>query len=79
MKIDIIPFDFQDEANSLKVYFKLFLSEFMKSETMNPDGEMVVKPIDKPDWTLDGLLVGINKKNLYKEIETGPATGNEIW
>jgi len=43
------------------------------------EGQIIVKPLVKPDWTLEELLAGINKKNIHNEIDTGNATGNEVW
>ena len=43
------------------------------------DGQIIVTPVEAPSWTLDELLVGINKKNMHHEIDTGPALGNEVW
>ena len=43
------------------------------------EGQIIVKPLVKPDWTLDELLAGINQENIHNEIDTGNATGNEIW
>jgi antitoxin MazE len=43
------------------------------------EGQIIVKPLVKADWTLEELLAGINKENIYNEIDTGNATGNEIW
>lgn len=43
------------------------------------DGQIIVKPVVKSDWTLEDLLAGVNKENIHSEGETGLATGNEIW
>jgi antitoxin MazE len=43
------------------------------------EGQIIVKPLVKADWTLEELLAGINKENIHNEIDTGNATGNEIW
>ena len=43
------------------------------------DGQIIVKPVKKPEWTLDKLLAGINKRNLHTEVDTGPAVGRETW
>ncbi len=43
------------------------------------DGQIIIKPIRTPDWTLDGLLAGINKGNIHHEVDTGSAVGNEVW
>ncbi|MCF8374566.1 MAG: AbrB/MazE/SpoVT family DNA-binding domain-containing protein [Bacteroidales bacterium] len=43
------------------------------------DGQIVIKPISSPNWTLGELLAGINKDNIHNEIDTGLPVGNEIW
>lgn len=43
------------------------------------DGQIIVKPISAPTWSLEELLAGINKKNIHHEVETGFAVGNEVW
>jgi antitoxin MazE len=43
------------------------------------EGQIIVKPLVKPEWTLEELLAGINQQNIHNEIDTGSATGNEIW
>lgn len=43
------------------------------------DGQIIVKPVSAPSWSLEELLAGINKKNIHHEIDTGLAMGNEVW
>jgi antitoxin MazE len=43
------------------------------------DGQIIVKPVSAPNWTLDELLAGITKKNIHSEVDTGSAVGNEAW
>jgi antitoxin MazE len=43
------------------------------------NGQIIVKPVIKPAWNLEELLTGINRENIHGEVETGSATGNEIW
>ena len=43
------------------------------------DGQIVIKPIVAPTWTLEQLLSGINNDNIHHETDTGNAVGNEIW
>jgi antitoxin MazE len=43
------------------------------------NGKFVIMPIPKPKFTLKQLLAKVNKENLHREVETGPATGNEVW
>jgi len=42
-------------------------------------GQIIIKPVVKPDWTLEELLAGISKENIHNEVDTGLPTGNEIW
>ena len=37
------------------------------------DGQLVVKAMATPEWTLRKLLAGINKSNLHHEMDTGRA------
>ena len=43
------------------------------------DGQIIIKPVETPNWTLEELLSGINKDNIHHEVDTGPAMGNEAW
>lgn len=43
------------------------------------DGQIIVKPVRTPNWTLDELLAGITKNNIHGEVDTGSAVGNEAW
>lgn len=43
------------------------------------DGQIIVKPVSAPSWSLEKLLAGINKNNIHQEVETGLAMGNEVW
>ena len=43
------------------------------------DGNIVIKPVNAPNWTLEQLLAGVNSKNIHQEIDTGRSEGNEIW
>ena len=43
------------------------------------DGQIVLKPLVGPEWTLDLLLAGVDENNLHHEMDTGPAQGNETW
>jgi antitoxin MazE len=42
-------------------------------------GQIIIKPVVKPVWTLEELLAGISIENIHSEVDTGLATGNEIW
>jgi len=43
------------------------------------NGKLVITPKPEPKFTLKQLLAKVNKENLHHEVETGPATGNEVW
>jgi antitoxin MazE len=43
------------------------------------DKQIVIKPIDRQNISLEELLAGVNKSNIHNEVETGSAKGNEIW
>ena len=43
------------------------------------DGKLIVVPVAEPALTLDQLLAGVTEQNLHGEVDTGQATGNEIW
>lgn len=43
------------------------------------DGQIVIKPVQSPTWTLEKLLAGVNSENIHSEIDTGEAIGNEVW
>jgi antitoxin MazE len=42
-------------------------------------GKLIVEPAAKPNLTLKQLLSKVNKHNLHREIDAGPAVGNEAW
>jgi antitoxin MazE len=43
------------------------------------DGQIVVKPVMTPTWSLERLLAGVKSDNIHHEIDTGSAIGDEIW
>jgi len=43
------------------------------------DGQIVIKPIPKQEWTLERLLAGITSENTHGEVDSGDAVGNEVW
>lgn len=48
-------------------------------EVLLVDGEIVIRPIVAPVWSLEQLLAGVNSANLHHEIDAGEAVGNEAW
>jgi antitoxin MazE len=43
------------------------------------NGQLVVKPVAPPEWTLEKLLAGVTKKNLHHEVDSGVPVGKESW
>jgi antitoxin MazE len=43
------------------------------------DGKLVVRPVHEPALSLDQLLAQVTEANLHREVDTGPAVGNEVW
>jgi antitoxin MazE len=43
------------------------------------DGQIVIKPVVAPIWSLEQLLSGVNNDNIHHETDTGAAVGNEVW
>ena len=43
------------------------------------DGSLVITPVAKPALSLQELLAQVNEANLHREVDTGPAVGNETW
>ncbi len=43
------------------------------------DGQIVIKPVNSANWSLEELLAGVNIDNIHHEIDTGIAVGNEVW
>jgi antitoxin MazE len=42
------------------------------------EGKLLLEPA-KPSYSLEELLAEVTKDNLHREVETGPAVGNEAW
>lgn len=43
------------------------------------DGKLVVLRVAEPEATLELLLAGVTEQNLHRELDVGPAIGNEAW
>lgn len=43
------------------------------------EGKLIVEPAAEPPLTLKQLLSKVNKRNLHREVDAGPAVGNEVW
>ena len=53
--------------------------EGSRVEILARDGELVVRPLRTPCYTLAELLLGVTKGNLQEEVDTGPPAGRESW
>jgi antitoxin MazE len=42
------------------------------------NGRLAIEPVEKK-ITLESLLAGITPENRHKEVDWGPAVGNEVW
>jgi antitoxin MazE len=75
----------QKWGDSLALRIPATVAAAMRLEDNSPveisliKSQMIITPVSTTDWTLEELLAGITQENLYTEIETGRATGNEIW
>ena len=43
------------------------------------DGQILVKPVMTPKWTLEQLLTGVTSDNIHHETDTGNPVGKEVW
>lgn len=43
------------------------------------DGQIIIKPVSSPTWTLEKLLSDVSSENRHHETDTGNAVGNEAW
>jgi len=43
------------------------------------DGKLIVEPVTELTFTLESLLAQVTEGNLHREVNTGPAIGNEAW
>ena len=65
-----IPKSFADEVG---------LQRETTIEVSLADGKLVITPLAKPKPTLKQLLAKVTRDNLHREVDTGSATGNEMW
>ena len=42
-------------------------------------GALVIRPVNLPAYTLDGLLSGVSEQNIHGETNMGGAAGAEEW
>ncbi len=43
------------------------------------EGEIVIRPVVEPEYSLDELLSRVTKENIHREVDTGKAQGKEVW
>ncbi len=43
------------------------------------DSRLVVTPVRTPELTLEELLSRVTEENVHGGVDTGPATGKEVW
>ena len=43
------------------------------------EGRLVVAPIAELPLSLEQLLAGVTEENKHREVDTGPAMGEEAW
>lgn len=65
-----IPQDLAKEMN---------LTEGSKVELVLVDGNLVIKPKTRRQYSLEELIQAITPENLHGEIDSGTAMGNEVW
>jgi len=65
-----IPKSFADEVG---------LQRETTIEVSLADGKLVITPVVEPKPTLKQLLAKVTRDNLHREVDTGSATGNEMW
>ena len=65
-----IPKSFADEAG---------IQRETPVEVSLADGRLVITPVTESKLTLEQLLAKVTEENLHHEVDTGPATGNEMW
>ncbi len=43
------------------------------------EGEIIIRPVVEPSYSLDELLSRVTKENIHNEVDTGPTRGKELW
>jgi len=61
------------------VAIEVGLADRTPVELMLQEGRLVVAPRARRGVRLDQLLAGITSENLHREVDTGPAIGDESW
>jgi len=55
------------------------LAEGTEVDLVLVDGNLVIKPRTRRQYSLEELIQAINPENLHDEIDYGTAEGNEVW
>ena len=55
------------------------VSEGSRVEIVARDGELVLRPLRRPRFTLEELLADVREANLHEEVNSGAPEGREIW
>jgi antitoxin MazE len=72
-------------GNSLALRIPRPLAEEAGLEDESPvelslvDGKLIVAPVTRPVFRLEDLLAQVTEENLQREVDTGPAVGDEAW
>lgn len=72
-------------GNSLAVRIPKPLAEDLQLQESSPvdltlaEGKLVLSPTSPPRYALASLMEGVTEENLHREVDTGPAVGDEIW
>ncbi|MBW4440639.1 MAG: AbrB/MazE/SpoVT family DNA-binding domain-containing protein [Plectolyngbya sp. WJT66-NPBG17] len=78
-------FNYRKVGNSLAIRIpqnlakELQISEGEEIEISAIDGNLVVKPRKRKEYSLDELLEGITPENLHAGVDFGEPVGNEVW
>jgi antitoxin MazE len=55
------------------------LTEGTEVDLVAIDGNLVIKPRTRKQYSLDELISAITPENLHTEVESESAVGNEVW
>ena len=58
---------------------ELGLDRGVPVDVLLEDGKLIIVPVTKPPMTLERLLEQITDDNIHREVDTGPAVGEEAW
>jgi antitoxin MazE len=58
---------------------EILLTEGVEIDLEIIEGNLVIKPRTRKQYSLDELITAITPENLHTEVESGIAVGNETW